>query len=243
MEKIIFLSLEWTGTIPDKAICPICGEEVNVVEMAYEGNTHYRKCFNPGYTGSNGHDGLLSCGHEFTYKDIDHKVLRTLHKEYGYVCNLLEVADEYYLRESEYKEQFLQDINELFEGSIPRSEQYSDHVVYEKLHAKFGDMDFKREDNLGYDKSKNAEVLKRLYTPPTVYDSPKYTLDEYESLSQEEKEDERYIIYLERVIYNNFKVWDKDWELYQPPIDFDEIPEEDKRKVYEFTIKLFANNK
>lgn len=237
---IKFLSLEEYGVLPEKCICPICGAEVTVEKMAYEGTSPhlYKAPGRVGYSnGSSPTKGKLSCGHEFDYNDIDHTILQELHDQYGYVYKIREFAEQgrYFLSDEEIKviNKVRGDIEKIFSLTSQRTYymiKYNDKEAYEKLYNHFGDVKFDFEELKFFYGLKRRNPL----------DNPSFTIEEFETLCDEDKEDSRYIMYLEQVISNNWGELDEEGFMV-PPIDFWEIPEEKKKEVYEFTINLYKN--
>lgn len=269
--SLFFTSLEWTGTYPDRAICPICGEEVDVVQMASKGVTYTRKGFSRArgggkYGGSSPRKGELSCGHEFTYDDIDHEVLNRLKEEFAYVSNIVDYASspsevgrvngEFVAKSSPLKELFVKKVEELLEiDRVPYNYPCNKHEDYAKLHEAFGDMNpthNAREDAFSSDTEKNNKILYRILSPPNRMEKAygkelEFSLDEYDSLESYEREHKNYPFYLTRVISKEFSQWDDYWGMMRPPVDFDELQdstngEKEFIKSCEFIIQLYRKN-
>ena len=209
--------------------------------MAYEGDTpHLHKA--PGRVGySNGSSptkGKLSCGHEFDYSDIDHQILQELHNQFAYVYRVREFAEQgrYSLNteEEQIVDKVRKDIEQIFSlTESPRTYfqiKYNDKEAYKKLYNHFGNVKFEFEELKFFYGMKRRNPL----------DNPSFTVEEFEALCDEDKKDSRYLMYLEEVISRNWGKLDEEGFTI-PPINFWEIPEENKKETYEFTISLFKN--
>lgn len=250
MNKITFTHMGEIGVNPDRAICPICGEEVSVVEMAVESSVPHLKgadirksdLASGTVQSTRGKAGKLSCGHEFYYDEVDHNSIHMLKEKWAYVYEIREFAEQFQRTLNDDEKNIINKVREDIENIFSLTDddvshhgeyftlQYNDDEVYNKLHNHFGDVEFK------FDELKFFYDIERR----NPLDNPLFTVEEYESLCDEDKEDPRYIMYLEEILSRNWGELNEEG-FRVPPINFWEIPEENKKETYEFTISLFKN--
>ena len=237
---------------PQKCICPECGQKVEIIESAISTGSSLKRINralasggNPNYGISK--SGLLSCGHILghTYNIHDGEIKNG----FNIICRVLELANDINDAPTGVSalESFADKIFELYPGGKRsgnfKIEEYESFLKEFPGIEKFLSKDYKawklHKDLFSKEINPKNIILK--YSQRTIFDSElSYSLEEYDNLSEEDKQDKRYENYLFNLLKEVFPVYLEDYPgMKMCPIDQWDIPEEKRIQVAEFTIQLY----
>ena len=217
-------AVEEGAYFPITAICPIHGE-VHVLSPGFEGIT-YRSNTTGKITGTDNKDGYLECGCRF-HHIIPNWYYKNKVKSSFILIKWARKNKDHELSKIIYNLGYLQD----HFGNINLRTYEDAYDFYNDLSEKVNIGIIRNEEDIDY-------MLKKLYGGPL--DNPSYTLEEYDSLSEKDKQDKRYKNYLFTLLKEVFPVYLEDYpRMKMCPIDEYEIPEKDRIKTAEFTIQLY----
>lgn len=235
---------------PLKCICPECGQIVEIVEMPVSTGSSTKRINRALASGASPNygmtkSGLFSCGHVFSHTYTIHD--GEIKNAFNIICRVLELANDIndFPTEVDALESFADKIFTLFpngkrDGSFKINE-------YENFLKEFPGIErFLSKDyeswklHIGFGREINQENIVIKYSNRTIFDSElSYTLEEYDNLSEKDKEDRRYENYLFSLLTELFPVYVDGYKLC--PIDQWDIEKEKRIEVAEFTIQLYRD--